>query len=320
MSYRNSLLVAGFIMLSACNDDAESKIPDLNFREEMRQFVQEISTHARQEKNTFLIIPQNGQELFTDDGTGSGEIATEYLAAIDGSGREDLFYGYNADDEATPASVTDDYVALLEILNDAGKTALITDYCSTQSKMDDSYQQNDSRQYVSFAADHRELDNIPNYPASPKNENDLDITSLSNAKNFLYLINPTSFASKTAFLDALKETNYDLVLIDLYFDEEALTASDISSLKKKANGGSRLVICYMSIGEAESYRPYWASLPKKLVTNENPDWPGNYVVKYWEEDWKKIVYKDDNSYTNKILTAGFDGVYLDIIEAYENFE
>ena len=41
---------------------------------------------------------------------------------------------------------------------------------------------------------------------------------------------------------------------------------------------------------------------------------------YWEDNWKKIIYKDQNSYTNKIVTTGFDGVYLDIIEAYESFE
>jgi cysteinyl-tRNA synthetase len=53
---------------------------------------------------------------------------------------------------------------------------------------------------------------------------------------------------------------------------------------------------------------------------ENPDWPGNYKVKYWETDWQNIIYKNSDSYLNKILTAGFDGVYLDIIDAFEYYE
>jgi cysteinyl-tRNA synthetase len=121
-------------------------------------------------------------------------------------------------------------------------------------------------------------------------------------------------------LDAVKATNYDLVLIDLYYNEEILTLSDITSLKTKSNGGTRLVICYMSIGEAENYRYYWGGLNKDLIYKENPDWAGNFSVRYWEPAWKEIIYGNDQSYTKKIINTGFDGVYLDIIEAYEYFE
>ena len=53
---------------------------------------------------------------------------------------------------------------------------------------------------------------------------------------------------------------------------------------------------------------------------ENPDWPGNYKVKYWNEEWQGLIYKNQDSYLNKIMAAGFDGVYLDIIDAFEYFE
>jgi len=95
-------------------------------------------------------------------------------------------------------------------------------------------------------------------------------------------------------------------------------------LKKKANGGKRLVICYMSIGEAEDYRYYWnadwVNNPPEWLDGENPDWPGNYKVKYWHTDWQNIIYGNNSSYLKKILDAGFDGVYLDIIEAFEYYE
>jgi cysteinyl-tRNA synthetase, unknown class len=302
------------------SDDPATYIPDLDFREEMRVFVSDISAYSKALKPGFLIIPQNGVELVTTTGDASGTLSSAYLSAIDAVGREDLFYGYTQDDVATPALDRDAYLALCDLVKTNGKKVLVTDYCFTPSKMDDSYSKNFAKGYISFAADQRELDNIPPYPATPYNQNNANITDIANSKNFLYLINTSAFSSKQIFLDAIKDTNYDIVLIDLFFNDEAFTASEIASLKTKANGGSRLVICYMSIGEAEDYRYYWSELDQKLVYRLNPDWPGNYSVKYWEPAWKSIIYGNDQSYMKKIINAGFDGVYLDIIEAYETFE
>jgi cysteinyl-tRNA synthetase, unknown class len=309
------------LLFNGCrSDDPASSIPDLDFREEMRVFVSEISIYSKTLKSDFLIIPQNGVELVTNTGDASGTLSTAYLSAIDAVGREDLFYGYTQDDVATPALDRDAYLALCDLVKANGKKVLVTDYCFTPSKMDDSYSKNFAKGYISFAADQRELDNIPQYPNTPYNQNDSNITDIANSKNFLYLINTSAFSSKKTFLDAIRNTNYDIVLIDLFFDDEAFTASEITSLKTKVNGGSRLVICYMSIGEAEDYRYYWSGLYQKLVYQLNPDWPGNYSVKYWEPAWKSIIYGNDQSYTKKVINAGFDGVYLDIIEAYETFE
>lgn len=56
----------------------------------------------------------------------------------------------------------------------------------------------------------------------------------------------------------------------------------------KANGGKHLILAYMSIGEAEDYRYYWKDEwkdhPPGWMAGENPDWPGNYKVKYWEAE------------------------------------
>lgn len=305
------------VVISCKNDD--EPIPNLDFRQEMREFVQEISAFAKDQNASFFIIPQNGQEILTQNSEPTGAIATAYVNAIDGVGREDLFYGYTADNTATPAVDRDYLISICDVAKNNSKAVLTTDYCSTLSKMDDSYASNQSHGYISFAADHRELNNIPSYPTTINNENTSNVTSLNEVKNFLYLINP-NFVSKQAYLDAIKATNYDLVLIDLFFDDVALTELDITSLKTKQNGGSRLVVCYMSIGEAEDYRYYWSGLNKKLVYKENPNWEGNFSVRYWEQAWKDVIYGNNQSYVQKIIDAGFNGVYLDIIEAYEYFE
>jgi cysteinyl-tRNA synthetase len=216
-------------------------------------------------------------------------------------------------------------LAFMNIAEANGVEVMVTDYCSTPAYMYDSYNQSYVRGYISFAADHRELDNIPEYPPDPYYANFFDIASLADAWNFLYLLNTDSFSDRDDFLNALQGTNYDILLIDAFYDgSEALTADEIESLKTKANGGARLVIAYMSIGEAENYRFYWQSgwntTPPSWLADENPDWPGNYKVRFWEKSWQDIIYGNDNSYLKKILDAGFDGVYLDIIDAYEFFE
>jgi cysteinyl-tRNA synthetase len=135
-------------------------------------------------------------------------------------------------------------------------------------------------------------------------------------------------------LDAVGQTSYDLVVMDYSAegdDETAFTAGQIAALQHSP-GGEKIVLAYMSIGEAENYRFYWnrgwdadgdgdpdAGAPTWLDV-ENPDWEGNYKVRYWDSGWQAIIYGSPHSYLDKIITAGFDGVYLDIIDAYWYYE
>jgi cysteinyl-tRNA synthetase len=308
------------IFLSSCHRD----IPDLDFKQEMRNFVQAISYYAKNIDPEFIIIPQNGQELITLNGDNKGTADLTYLTCIDGQGREDLFYGYDDDNKATPSDETEYMADFLDLAKEYGVVILVTDYCSTPSRMDDSYSKNNARGYVSFAASHRELDNIPSYPSVPYCVNDFEVGSLNEIKNFLYLINPDRFTSKQDFINTVTSTNYDLLIMDLFFDEDPFTDSEVELLRNKSNGGKRLIISYMSIGEAEDYRYYWKSSWKKgnpeWLYKENPDWEGNFKVKYWMKEWKQIIFGEENAYLDKIMDAGFDGVYLDIIDAFEYFE
>lgn len=317
------------IFLAACGDGSNStdssgddSISD--YREAMREFVIGISDYAKDIKSNFLIIPQNGIELVSLNGESDGTQASQYLAAIDGNGQEDLFYGYDEDNVATGSEDSQYLSELLDISKNSGNTILVTDYCSTNSYVDDSYSKNAAEGYISFAASERDLNVIPAYPSVPNNENNSSVSTLNDVKNFLYLLDPSNYASKEDFMSAITATNYDLLIMDLYFNETAFTADDITALRSKANGGSRLILCYMSIGEAEDYRYYWndgwtAGNPS-WIKEENPDWEGNYKVAYWSSEWQSIIYGNDDSYLKKILNAGCDGVYLDIIDAFEYFE
>jgi cysteinyl-tRNA synthetase len=319
-------LIITNLHISGCLKSSTNNEPpgDRDYRQDMRGFVQGISTYAKGIKPNFIVIPQNGQELLTENGEETGDPVSEYLNTLDGIGREDLLYGYISDDEPTPTAERNYMIAFLDIAENNGVEVLVTDYCSTQTYVDNSYNQNAAKDYISFAADHRNLDNIPGYPAEPYNVNTSNITSLTEARNFLYLIDPGSFANKDSFLNTIKETNYDITIIDLFYNETSLTHNEVVSLKLKENGGTRPVIAYMSIGEAEEYRYYWQTEwetnPPAWLAGENPDWLGNYKVNYWNENWQDIIFGNSDSYCKRILDAGFDGVYLDIIDAFEYFE
>ena len=131
-------------------------------------------------------------------------------------------------------------------------------------------------------------------------------------------------------LEAIGETKFDLVIMDYSrdgSDDEKFTAAQISALKDSP-GGPETVLSYMSIGEAEDYRWYWqrswdsnrdgrpdAGAPAWLGRS-NPDWPGNYKARYWDPAWQAIVY----DYVDRVLAASHDGVYLDIVDAYQHWE
>ncbi|MGE0088254.1 MAG: endo alpha-1,4 polygalactosaminidase [Bacteroidales bacterium] len=313
-----------FAVVFSCSDNEEDINYDKDFRQEMRNFVVGISEYAKEINPDFIIIPQNGQELVTMDGEETETPCLFYLSAIDGVGREDLFYGYDNDDISTPASEKNYMVTFLDVCENNNVEVLTTDYCWTHSKMDDSYTQNNSKNYISFAAPERELNIIPDYPEVVYNENNNNIYFLADAKNFLYLINPENFTTKQNFINAITATNYDVLIMDCFFNNDLFTADEVTQLKAKQNGAQRLVISYMSIGEAENYRYYWQSTWEignpSWLKSENPDWEGNYKVLYWEQEWQTIIYGNNESYLKKILDAGFDGVYLDIIDAFEYFE
>lgn len=307
------------------NNQVNQQTDSLDYRAEMRQFVIKISEHAKRIDPKFAIIPQNGIELISINGEATGKPSVAYLAAIDANGQESLFYGYNEDNKVSPAKAKEHTLNFLKVSQANGKTILVTDYCYSADKVADSYAKNKQEGFVSFAAPERDLNVIPNEEFPVFNENADDVISLRQAKNFLYLLNLANFSTKSAFINAIQSTNYDVILIDLFFNTgEEFTLEEITQLKTKANGGKRLVLSYMSIGEAEDYRYYWQEAWKiekpVWLDKENPNWKGNFKVKYWEPSWQSIIVGTKEAYLDKILDAGFNGVYLDIIDGFEFFE
>jgi len=124
---------------------------------------------------------------------------------------------------------------------------------------------------------------------------------------------------------SLAESEYEVAVIDYSRDGSeagAYTSAELDAIRSA--GGPSTILAYLSIGEAEDYRWYfdgsWLTVFGQPGRNApcwlgrtNPDWAGNYKVQYWSNDWYEIVL----AYVDEIVAAGFDGVYLDIIDGYE---
>ncbi len=295
------------ISLSGCFKEKRSDIA----AEKMQDFVVNISEYARNLDNDFIIIPQNGVELAfnnLESGEGFNEL---YMNAIDGVGVEELFYdGFFSPDE--------ERLSLLREIK-AEKTIMVAEYIKDESNISDAIERNTNEGFICFP---RTSSNY-NYlliPSEIQESNSNDITILQEVRNYLYLISTDNFLSKEEMINEISATNFDLVLLDLFFEGEQLSVSDVNLLKTKANGGKRLVIAYMNIGSAEEFRYYWKSswgLHHPLwIKRKYEGYDDEFWVKFWDKDWETIIYGNDNSYTKKILNSGFDGAYLDNVEAY----
>ena len=101
--------LAAFFALCFCTVADEKRVDEaksaIDYREEMRRFVIAISQYGKKFDKNFIVIPQNGFEFITKDGSASGKLQQDYLGAISAVGAESLFYGYSYDDEPTPADV-----------------------------------------------------------------------------------------------------------------------------------------------------------------------------------------------------------------------
>ena len=299
------------ILLFFCINYFIFSITNTIYKERMKDFIKEIRNNTEKEK---IIITQNGNELYFKN----GKIDSEFFNITNGTTQESLYYGdvlkFNV---STAKGLKNELLELILPIRKEGKTIFVINYGKGEKKREFLKKEDLKTKLVS------EL--LPSFNANKLYEtiedyNDEDINTLSDVRNFLCLLNPENFSNIDEYYQALKNTNYDLLLIEVSYGNTFFTKEQIEELKIKNNGGKRIVIAYLSIGEAEDYRFYWKKKWKKKKPNwiikENENWEGNYIVKYWTPEWKNII----KEYQKKLDEIGVDGYLLDTVDTYQYFE
>lgn len=140
-------------------------------------------------------------------------------------------------------------------------------------------------------------------------------------EHWLYLIDVNL---ETDTVDEIVESEHDLVVLDYIPSEQQNTDYPIGEVVDRLHAADhqKLVLAYIDIGQAEDYRVYWEEdwrigNPDWIVANDPDGWEGNFPVAYWREEWQAIWLGDDGL-VSQIVDAGFDGVYLDWVEAYSD--
>jgi cysteinyl-tRNA synthetase len=111
------------------------------------------------------------------------------------------------------------------------------------------------------------------------------------------LVDVQSWAYQLQSIDPQKLAvlDVDLIVMD-YADNDGVPFSreEIDQIR----AGNKIVLSYLSIGEAEAYRPYWKAswgggdCPAPLSPSApdwldpvNSEWCGNYPVQFWRAEW-----------------------------------
>jgi cysteinyl-tRNA synthetase len=306
-------------------DDAEIL---LDYDEEMRKFVQKISGTARRYKSSFQVLTANNLELmvkYEDVDKLKPAPAKTYIRSIDGILLEGLFYGEKTFGQPTREVRIKQQLAFAKIARDNGVRILVVDYVKDRKLINDSYRKNAANKFVSFAAHARglELNILPPYPSRPRRESAKNILSMKDVRNFVMINDGTRYGNQAQYTLKMHETNFDMLLIDVFHGRKPLTRRAVETLKYKKTGAKRLVLAHMDIGSAASYlfywKPRWREGSPSWINAPYPGDPDRYYVQFWRPEWQKLIAGDTKSYLYGIIAQGFDGVVLSGLNSYRYF-
>lgn len=125
-------------------------------------------------------------------------------------------------------------------------------------------------------------------------------------------------------VDALSRSGYDLLVVEPTGTYRQGSRFDMKAMVDRLHAGrpGRCVLAYFSLGEADENRAYWQKSwkapdrdhrgsPDFLLKPDPDGWKETHIVRYSDPRWQELLLTDARA----LLAAGFDGLYLDWIEA-----
>jgi cysteinyl-tRNA synthetase len=176
------------------------------------------------------------------------------------------------------------------------------------------------------------------------------ITLLNKVKFWAYQLQEIQYPTAE---EVLIDSKYDMLVLEPIrtdWSDDGTRRYDTKNLvtrlkASKAHNGTdrKLVIGYVDIAEAEDWRWYWIEkgwpvwkqgrprppgLPEWILSQDPDGWAGDFPVAYWNSQWQDIMIYGANTGTHpdrdyfsavdELIIDGFDGIYMDWVEAYED--
>lgn len=131
-------------------------------------------------------------------------------------------------------------------------------------------------------------------------------------ESFQYQLQRESF-------EEIHASGADMVVVDI--DDCCFTADQVAAIAER-----KLILSYLSIGQASNFRTYWNHAWVDEDAERIPAapawlgakcaWPGSYEVRYWDEAWLAILTQT----LDRILGLGYAGCVFDVVDAYAYWE
>jgi hypothetical protein len=141
----------------------------------------------------------------------------------------------------------------------------------------------------------------------PYRLNTASIDTLKKVNNFMIIKNYSNFNTKARFLLTAKNLQYDMLIIEPYYNKgHYFTASDIEFMKyKKGNKlNRRLVYAYLDMSHLHEQSKFYS---ETFMEND--------TIKYWSDEWKDTLFaRGEGSITDYFIKSGYDGVFVDNIK------
>lgn len=315
------------------NEDAApppTRAPEsfIDYREEMRRFVESIAGYARRHRREFVVVVQGGLTLL-EKVLADGETmvpARKFMRSVDGVLAEGLNFGIPEFDEPSDEKLRERLEHLVTVAAAGGVKVLALDYTATPDNIRTALRASRKRGIVATTAPARDsfINRLPKFPRRPFDENPSNVLSLKNVRNFAYLRDTSPYGREDEFALEMLRTNFDMLVVDVFHGRRPLTKRAVETLKHKKLGARRLVLAYIDVGTAAAdrfyWRPNWQEGAPIWIAAPTPVNPDKYFVEYWRPEWQRIITGNTDSYVYGIIDQGYDGVVIDGLDSYRYFE
>lgn len=284
----------------------------VNYRKAMRDNVVALAEFAKAENKNFEIIAHEGEELLHkslweyhldgyNEARRKGINADDpvFLAHLKQT-EPDLAYSASAENYGRHLSgiaVNNRFCGSRKLsphIKEHGLKIISIDSCSSEAELDEAIMNSagfGSLLYA-FVKPETAFRKIKKQPII--NENARNIYKVADAANISFFIDDSLYDDKERFLQDIRDSNYDIVVIEPFFrHQEPLSREDVDSLKFKKNRRQTADFCQ---NERQRSQPaadyYWRNgwqidktpwLARASFTDSDA-----VITEYWNENWKKV--------------------------------